>query len=546
MSVKPRILLLCDRPGWAFDFDAHNISKQLGEFFDFEILFVVERPVFDESEFDLIWVFWWGERYHRKYVTSRHKVVKEISSHRWEVEESYGLHTPQEAYERYMMDAGHLVVFTKKLQSAFEEMTPNIHYYPKGINADFFKPTVERTGALKIGWAGNINDLTKGVSEILIPACGDDFLLKIAGGALTQDEMVIFYNDIDVICVASLAESGPLTLLEAMACGCFPISTNVGVAGELITNGKNGLLVDRSSSAFRSAFNWCRNNIDLVRSAGKENVALIRDCRTDSYSAEKFHVIADRILAINKKNRLGTKQVNNSQSKDYSAHFNRVNPGGDSTAVYESCCNYYKEEIEALLPFEKLSKILEIGTGHGHFLKYLIDRGYKRVFGIDVSEGLMAGVRRRLADQVESLEVAEAFEYLSRINKKFNCIVMLDMIEHVHEEHAVKILSEAWSALDEGGVIIIRTPNMANILGCYSLHMDLTHKRGYTELSLFQALEKSGFSEAKSFVPSHFVSKKRKIYNKINKLLHGFIYKINDRVRPTHYSKNIIVYSKRD
>jgi glycosyltransferase involved in cell wall biosynthesis/SAM-dependent methyltransferase len=540
-KTKPKILLLCDRPEWAFDYDAKNIAKHLSDHFTFDIRYIVDSPEIDESQYDLIWVFWWGERYHRKFVSSQHKIVKEISSHRWEVEKTYGLHTPQDAYERYMLDAGHLVVFSNNLQQAFAEVVPDLKYYQKGIDVELFRIIGKREGEFKIGWAGNINDSTKGVNEILMPSCGEEFKIAFAGGGLSRKEMVDFYNSVDVICVASVAESGPLTLLEAMSCGCFPISTDVGIARELIENGKNGLIVTRSPEAFHNAFIWCRNNLDEVRCAGVKNRKLIVEKRSASAEAMGFLKVAQEILNQNK----NVVPVNTGEkmqpSKDYSAHFDRINPRGLSDSVYRSASASFRQELLGSLPDKKDAKILEIGTGHGHFLHFLVDLGYRRVFGVDLSKELMQRVRESLADRVESLEVAEALEYLQRYNDKFDCIVMLDVVEHFEESHAVGTLNAARAALVDGGTIIFRTPNMANILGNYSLYMDLTHKCGYTEWSLIQALLECNYSSAVSHIPRYSENFKKRIYSKINKSIHDFLYEINDRVKPSHYEKNIVV-----
>ena len=42
--------------------------------------------------------------------------------------------------------------------------------------------------------------------------------------------------------VASRAEGGPKAILESMACGVPIISTNVGMAPDIIVNGKNGFI----------------------------------------------------------------------------------------------------------------------------------------------------------------------------------------------------------------------------------------------------------------------------------------------------------------
>jgi len=127
-----------------------------------------------------------------------------------------------------------------------------------------------------IGWAGNINDSVKGVCDILQPACSGRFSLLIADGGLSHVEMNDFYNKLDICAITSSHEGSPLTLLESMAAGCFPVCTNVGVVPEVIRDGENGLIVkERTPSAFRAAFEWCEANIENIRNTGKANAELI-------------------------------------------------------------------------------------------------------------------------------------------------------------------------------------------------------------------------------------------------------------------------------
>ena len=55
-------------------------------------------------------------------------------------------------------------------------------------------------------------------------------------------DMHAVLNALDVLVVASSTETGPLVLLEALACGVPVVSTPVGQAPELLADGTAGLL----------------------------------------------------------------------------------------------------------------------------------------------------------------------------------------------------------------------------------------------------------------------------------------------------------------
>ncbi len=129
------------------------------------------------------------------------------------------------------------------------------------------------TSARLAGWV-------KGFGEILVPAAvGHDF--ELADGQMSHTQMNEFYNRFDVIAVTSAHEGEPLTLIESMAAGCFPVCTDVGIVPELIRDRENGIIVkERSVAAFREAFAWCAANLDKVREGGRQNARQLLETRT--------------------------------------------------------------------------------------------------------------------------------------------------------------------------------------------------------------------------------------------------------------------------
>jgi glycosyltransferase involved in cell wall biosynthesis len=63
-------------------------------------------------------------------------------------------------------------------------------------------------------------------------------------GFVPNDVVNAYYACMDVFVCPSLAEGGPLTVLEAMQMGCPVISTRVGQVPEVIRSGENGIIVD--------------------------------------------------------------------------------------------------------------------------------------------------------------------------------------------------------------------------------------------------------------------------------------------------------------
>jgi glycosyltransferase involved in cell wall biosynthesis len=85
----------------------------------------------------------------------------------------------------------------------------------------------------------------------------------------------------------------PNSLLEAMACGCFPIAGDIESIREWITPGENGLLVDPSDpDELASAILACASQPELRKNAQERNLQLVRE-RAEYHqtilAAEKFY-----------------------------------------------------------------------------------------------------------------------------------------------------------------------------------------------------------------------------------------------------------------
>ena len=304
-SQKPRIALLVDRPGWAYDRAAKALQHALLEQFTIEILYVVDQPAAPAC--DLLHVFFWGETWHQRWQLPREQVCKEVSSHRWN-QPAYGNLTPREFADRHLSDAGTLTVTSQRLQRILDPIRTTV-FCPNGCEPT--TPRGECAGPIVFGWAGNQNDPCKGLHDVLLPAAGEDFELRIAGGDYTKAEMAQFYRDIDVLLVASTAEGEPLTLLEAMAAGCYAIATDVGIVPELLQHGENGLIVARTAPAFRAAMQWAACNPQLVRSAGRRNAAHLQSTRLWQQVAPQWAMAWRAALATQRANADNLQEFNN-------------------------------------------------------------------------------------------------------------------------------------------------------------------------------------------------------------------------------------------
>jgi hypothetical protein len=100
---------------------------------------------------------------------------------------------------------------------------------------------------------------------------------------------------------------------------------------------------------------------------------------------------------------------------------------------------------------------------------------------------------------------------------------MFDIIEHVKKDRIIELLNLVYKTLSCKGKLIIRTPNMASIVGCYGRYIDFTHEVGFTSESLRQVLSETEFVDI-SFLNSAAGRKRIYLLKCINKIL-STIYK---------------------
>ena len=181
-------------------------------------------------------------------------------------------------------------------------------------------------------------------------------------------------------------------------------------------------------------------------------------------------------------------------NKFLSSGFQQFNEGKSRYIV-----NQYRHNYLRYLPDDKSAKILEIGAGMGNFLQFLGENGYDNYLGVDVSEESINYCKEKGLEKVKLISDLKEFFITSAT---FDFIVMNDVIEHLPQDDTLAVLKKMYEKLNYGGTVIIKTGNLASIIGPRIRYGDFTHYQGFTEYSLSQVMKVSGFSEVdvKGFV----------------------------------------------
>lgn len=94
----------------------------------------------------------------------------------------------------------------------------------------------------------------------------------------SREQMAALFRRAQIALSITTHDGTPNTLLEAMACGCFPIAGDIESLREWIDNGENGLLVDPGSpQELTTAVLHAAGDVRMRRAARETNLQLVRE-----------------------------------------------------------------------------------------------------------------------------------------------------------------------------------------------------------------------------------------------------------------------------
>jgi 2-polyprenyl-3-methyl-5-hydroxy-6-metoxy-1,4-benzoquinol methylase len=223
----------------------------------------------------------------------------------------------------------------------------------------------------------------------------------------------------------------------------------------------------------------------------------------------------------------------------YQNHY--ADPREMKAAHYGALCRALDHDLFPFLPQQRELPVVEIGSGYGHTARYLLDRGFSRVSIVDICPSLIGLVKERIGSRLESATLCDGTAFLQRHEAFFGAILAFDLIEHYTVDEAYEFLRAGFVALRPGGVIVLRTPNMANLLGTYSLYKDHTHMYGYTDGTLEELLRLAGFGHVAVCNRKRRRTVKGQLAELVNRGMHRALFCIQGRSPVRTFDTNIIM-----
>jgi len=258
-----RIALLADTEGWAHHIIAAQLARSLPPEFEVSVLYLFDSdyrqrlPVsLNPDEYDVIHLMSWRHWDVIRFLgLPRRKLVTTVHGHR-------DLDGVREVSQHFAA----ISTVSARLFADLRARLPALALTPCGVDTQVFYPeacapdTPFTFGAVGRCYAEPPErDDIKGWRQILEPLAQElqplrahylqvDRSAKVPHGAMPD-----FYRACHCYVCCSRSEGNPLPLLEAASCGLPVLSTDVGVAPEIIEEGRNGRIVPRTKAAFAEA-----------------------------------------------------------------------------------------------------------------------------------------------------------------------------------------------------------------------------------------------------------------------------------------------------
>jgi len=181
----------------------------------------------------------------------------------------------------------------------FSISSSKIFIYPNFIDTLLFRPMRIRHNK-KLLFVGRMNK-QKNIPLLFRALKGLDIELDIIGsgeeeknlrllsrklnikvnflGVVPNEKMPAIYNKYEAYILTSRYEGNPKTLLEAMACGCRVIGTDVDGINNILIHNQNGILAIESEIEIRKAIKsvFLKSDISLLRQISLEARKFIKD-----------------------------------------------------------------------------------------------------------------------------------------------------------------------------------------------------------------------------------------------------------------------------
>lgn len=295
---KPTILIIADFPNWAYHeiikFVSDNLSDNYDIFYDFLIYnskkksknpFKRLKSYFNhhkyaklknDSSYDIVLYLAFYFENHIKVNWSSKKIIKGIFTDGFPPSNSEYSGNIEGFINYYLHNANAIVCGSNNITDFYKTYFQNTYYANMIIDQNIFKRQTIKNSKENfiLGWTGNPEREFKGYYSHIIPAISIlkdkypniELKTRFSGPIST---LPFFYEDIDLVIIASDADAGPSLFVEASLMDIPCISTNIGWPKDVIINGVNGYIIEKEICEIVNKIEFLYHNRDILDNMSK-------------------------------------------------------------------------------------------------------------------------------------------------------------------------------------------------------------------------------------------------------------------------------------
>lgn len=177
-------------------------------------------------------------------------------------------------------------------------------------------------------------------------------------------------------------------------------------------------------------------------------------------------------------------------SVSYGRYYSRWHDSSD--IHYEKAVENEALFISGFLPSDTEIAILEIGCGMGFMLAALKTLGIFNIEGIDSDRSQVTAAQSRNLP-VSLVPADSTVAFLGERTGRYDCIILIDVLEHIPVAHTLDFLESIRGALTQNGRLICRVPNCDAFTANRFRYSDWTHHTTFSAESLDFVLHSAGF-----------------------------------------------------
>jgi len=306
-----KILLVADLKGWIFERHCREIKNRLSHKYDFNIVY--SRPHGNKidkisEEYDIVYSL---DPMPLKY-PPKEKVIIGCRAewlHGPGREEDFYINGLSGGCRNIKESCSIFHVVNKRQYNLFKDIVTDKPFYmaQHGVNTDVFNSSKytrrNETDKIVVGTSGRKASNGKKGFAIVQKACeslGLEFTTATyEGKKLKMEDMPSFYNKIDVYVCMSLTEGLCNPIMEAGAMGIPIISTRSGAAEEMVFDGENGFLVERTKESLVKALEKMKS-VDIRKKMSKEIEKEIINNWSWDVRIKDYEIMFDKMIELKK------------------------------------------------------------------------------------------------------------------------------------------------------------------------------------------------------------------------------------------------------